>query len=151
MDKLKELYSKYKDVIPYAIFGVLTTVVNVVVYWVCSNPLKMSAGISTVVANILAVLFAYLTNRKWVFHSEAKGVKAITIEIISFFACRLVTSLIDILGMYVLVERLGLTQHLFDFIISVDLDLVIKVILNVVIIVLNYVASKLIIFAKKKN
>ena len=148
---IKKVYTKYKDVIPYAIFGVLTTVVNVVVYWVCSNPLKMSAGISTVAANILAVLFAYLTNRKWVFHSEAKGVKAITIEIISFFACRLVTSLIDILGMYVLVERLGLTQHLFDFIISVDLDLVIKVILNVVIIVLNYVASKLIIFAKKKN
>lgn len=137
-EKIVALYSKYKDIIPYAVFGVLTTVVNVVAYWACSNLLNLGVSSSTVIAWVMAVLFAYLTNRKWVFHSEAKGVKAIAIEIVSFFACRLATGFIDWAGMMILVEKMGLQE------------LVIKVLMNIIVIGLNYVFSKLVIFAKKK-
>ena len=67
--KLKELWAKYKDLIPYVIFGVLTTAVNVAVYALCARIFGLSTVISTVIAWVVAVSFAYVTNRKWVFHS----------------------------------------------------------------------------------
>lgn len=74
-EKLKALYEKYKDLIPYVIFGVLTTIVNYVSYWLFAHPLGCGTVFSTAVAWVLSVLFAYVTNRRWVFHSEAKGRK----------------------------------------------------------------------------
>lgn len=132
----KALYEKYRDVIPYAVFGVLTTAVNVVVFWIAAHPLGLGVMPSTVVAWIAAVLFAYVTNRKWVFHSTAHTTPEIAREMISFFACRLATGFIDWGCMFVFVDLLH-----FD-------DVVIKVIANIVVIVLNYVASKLVIFKK---
>lgn len=79
----KQLYEKYKDIIPYAFFGVCTTLVNIASYWVCAHPLRFGTMVSTVIAWILAVLFAYVTNRKWVFNSQAETVVEITKEIIS--------------------------------------------------------------------
>ena len=82
------------------------------------------------------MLFAYITNRKYVFESDKIGVEAIVKEMISFFSCRLATGVVDVLLMYIFVDLLK-----FD-------DVFIKVLSNVVVIVLNYVASKLIIFRK---
>ncbi len=82
---LKKIIQKYKDVIPYLFFGVCTTLVNVVVYWVCAHPFNFNIMVSTIIAWVLDVLFAYITNRKWVFHSEAKTRKEIIKEIVSFF------------------------------------------------------------------
>lgn len=135
----RELYKKYKDIIPYAFFGVCTTLVNIASYWVCAHPLHLGTMVSTVIAWILAVLFAYVTNRKWVFNSEAETAAEITKELISFFGCRLATGVLDWLCMFIFVELLGLN------------DVVIKTIANVLVIVLNYVASKLLIFRKKIN
>ncbi len=134
--ELRKLYDKYKDVIPYLFFGVCTTVVNVVVYWLAAYPLKLGTMPSAVIAWIAAVLFAYLTNRKWVFHSQAKGAGQIVKEIISFFVCRLATGVLDWGCMYVFVNLLHLN------------DIVIKVAANILVIVLNYVASKWVIFKK---
>lgn len=89
---------------------------------------------STLIAWFASVLFAYLTNRKWAFHSEAVGGKAIAKEIVSFFGCRIGTELIDLAAMYIFVEQLGFN------------DMVIKVIANIVVIIVNYVASKFVIF-----
>lgn len=134
-----QLLNKYKDFILYAIFGVLTTLVNVVVYWLLAHPLGLGTMISTVVAWIAAVLFAYVTNRKWVFHSDAHTTKEIAKEIASFFACRLATGAVDWACMLVFVDIL----HFHD--------VLIKVLANILVIILNYVASKLIIFRKKKG
>ena len=82
--KIKELYEKYKDMIPYMFFGVCTTLVNTGVYWLMAHPLGIGTVASAVIAWIDAVLFAYLTNRKWFFHSEAKTAKEIAKEIVSF-------------------------------------------------------------------
>lgn len=131
---LKKLFEKYKDLIPYAIFGVLTTIVNIVVYWLCSHVLHVSVMTSTIIAWFVAVLFAYLTNRKWVFHSEAHTAPTIAKEILYFFACRIGTELADILCMYVFVERLHWN------------DVIVKAIANIIVILLNYIASKFVIF-----
>jgi len=139
MEKMtaKKLYEKYKDILYYGIFGVLTTLVNIVVYWLMAHPLGLRTVPSSVIAWIAAVTFAYITNRKWVFHSEAHSSKAIIKEIIYFFACRLATGVIDWVFMYVTVDMLNLQ------------DVVMKTVANVIVIVLNYVASKLIIFKHK--
>ena len=132
------MIDKYKDVILYLFFGICTTLVNVVVYWLCAHPLEVNTMVSTIIAWILAVLFAYVTNRKWVFRSQAITIDGIIKEIISFFGCRLATGIIDWICMFVFVEILY-----FD-------DVVIKLAANMLVIILNYVASKLIIFKKKE-
>lgn len=134
---IKQLYEKYKDVIPYAFFGVCTTAVNTVVYWICAHPLGLGTVPSTMIAWFLAVLFAYVTNRKWVFHSEASTRDEILKEAISFYGCRLATGVVDWVCMYVFVDMLH-----WD-------DLPVKIGANVLVIILNYVASKLLIFKKK--
>ena len=129
---IKKLYEKYKDIIPYAVFGVLTTLVNIAVYWLMAHPLGLGVMPSTIIAWIAAVLFAYITNRKWVFHSEANTRNEIIKEIISFFACRLATGVVDWACMFIFVDVLHLN------------DVVIKTAANILVIILNYIASKLI-------
>lgn len=135
---IKKIYEKYKDIISYAVFGVLTTVVNIVTYWILAHPFEMDVMPSTVTAWAVAVLFAYVTNRKWVFHSEAKTKNAIIKEIIAFFLARLATGAIDWLWMWIFVDIMALN------------DVIMKFIANVIVIILNYVASKLVVFKKKK-
>lgn len=134
VSKIKELINKYMDIILYGVFGVLTTVVNIVSYWIMAHPLGMGTMMSTVIAWVLAVLFAYFTNRKWVFRSKATGIQAIMKEIGSFFACRIVTGAVDWAFMFLFVEVL-----VFN-------DVIVKVLANILVIILNYVGSKLIIF-----
>lgn len=133
---LKKLYEKYKDVIPYLFFGVCTTVVNIVVYWLMAHFANMGTMVSTIAAWIAAVLFAYITNRKWVFHSKAHTGKEILREIVSFFLARLATGILDWGCMWIFVDLLKWN------------DVIVKSAANVLVIVLNYVASRLIIFGK---
>lgn len=137
--KFRDLYHKYQDIILYGFFGVCTTAVNVISYWIMAHAFKLGTMPSTLIAWILAVLFAYVTNRKWVFRSEANNKKDIIKELISFFSCRIATGFVDWGCMFIFVDILKLN------------DLIIKVIANIIVIVLNYIASKLIIFKKKNN
>lgn len=134
---IKQLFEKHRDKILYLVFGALTTAVNTGVYWFCAHPLGLPVVPSTVVAWFFAVLFAYLTNRKWVFHSEASTRPEIIRECVSFFLCRLATGVLDWVLMYLLVDCLHWP------------DLWVKIGVNVLVILLNYVASKLLIFRKK--
>ena len=131
---LRGLYEKYKDIVYYGIFGILTTIVTIVVYWIAAHPLGIKTVPSSVIAWIVAVSFAYITNRKWVFHSEASTTKAVIREVTYFFMCRLATGILDWVFMYVTVDILRWN------------DVLMKFSANVIVIVLNYVASKLVIF-----
>ena len=95
MERINKYILKYKDVLPYLFFGVCTTLVNVVVYWGCAHLLSFRTMVSTIIAWIMAVLFAYITNRKWVFKSLAKTKTEIVREILSFFGCRIATGVVD--------------------------------------------------------
>ncbi len=131
---MKELINKYKGILSYLFFGGCTTLVNIVVYAFGTRILFYNTVVATVVAWTAAVVFAYLTNRKWVFGSEARGSKAVFKEIVSFLVCRLITGALDVIMMYIFVDILNVP------------DIIMKVVSNVIVIVVNYVASKMIIF-----
>ena len=134
---MKQLYNKYKEVILYIFFGGCTTLVNIVVYYLCAHPLDMSTTMSTIISWILSVTFAYVTNKIWVFESNVDNKHDLLKEIVSFYGCRLSTGILDLIIMIVFVDIL-----MFN-------DLIIKILSNILVIVLNYVASKLYIFKKK--
>ena len=135
MDKLKALFIKYREVISYLFFGVLTTVVNYAVY-LLTAPFFNTTTIPTAIAWVLAVIFAYVTNRIFVFHSQAKGAKALLREILSFFGARVLSGIVDVGIMWVFADHLGFNDKLM------------KLASNVFVVIFNYIASKLIIFRK---
>lgn len=128
---VKELYIKYKEVINYLVFGVLTTVVNIVVYFVFADVLHVQYLISNCVAWFLSVLFAYVTNRKYVFESKSNSIAE---EMSKFFASRLATGALDMVLMWLLVSMLCVN------------GVVSKALANVVVVVSNYILSKLVVF-----
>lgn len=134
---IKKYWDQYKDVILYLVFGVFTTVVNIVVYWFSVHVLGTSVMVGTVAAWALAVFFAYVTNRSMVFHSAATGAQEIVKEIASFFACRLGTGVVDWVIMFVFVTVLHFN------------DMIVKIVANFIVIVLNYVLSKFVIFKRE--
>ncbi|MBQ6494981.1 MAG: GtrA family protein [Bacilli bacterium] len=133
------LYNNYKEVINYLIFGFLTTIISLIVYYALTltiiNPNK---AIELQVANILSwvagVIFAYITNRKYVFNSKNKNVKK---ELISFVSARVVTLLLDMFIMGLFVSILGFN------------DRIMKIISQIIVIISNYIFSKLFVFKKR--
>ena len=136
MDGIKTLIRKYKDVIAYLFFGFCTTLVNFLAYWLFYEALGASNVASNVVAWILAVAFAYVTNKLWVFGSKSFDISPLKREIPSFISARLLTGLLDLAIMYVAVDALNQNAALW------------KLISNCIVILLNYIASKLFIFKK---
>lgn len=137
MKKLIDLYKKYEEVIKYLFFGVLTTLVSIVIYWIFTKLFNVNYMISNVISWIGSVSFAYITNKLFVFKSKCDNEKDVIIEIYQFFKYRLFSLVIDILLMYLFVE-----------IFSVD-DMISKFIVQFIVIVLNYLFSKLFVFNKK--
>ncbi len=84
IDKIRALYKKYEELVLYVICGGLTTLVNIVVYGLCADILGIFYLVSNFIAWALSVLFAYVTNRKWVFKSKKRGKRAILHEVFSF-------------------------------------------------------------------
>ena len=130
---MKELLIRYKEIIMYLVFGVLTTLVNIVVYFVSAELLHINYLISNALAWFLSVLFAYVTNRKYVFDSKNNQIIK---EAISFFGSRLATGIMDMVLMWFLVNF------------NIVNDVVAKVVVNVIVVILNYILSKLVVFKK---
>ena len=134
---MKELLKKYRSLILYVVFGAGTTLVNIVVYGAATRFLRMDEMAANLLAWLLSVLFAYCTNRTWVFESKASGFSALMKEAGSFFAARVATGLMDQGIMFLCVKVLALP------------DLPVKIASNVIVIILNYVLSKWVVFRKK--
>lgn len=138
IEQIKELYEKYKELINYVIVGVMTTVVSLVAYYGCVLTfLDPDSAVQLQIANIIswiaAVTFAYFTNRKYVFESQNQNLLQ---EAAKFYASRLGTLLIDMGIMFV-----GVTVLSFN-------DKIVKLVVQVVVIVANYVISKFFVFKK---
>ena len=137
MDKLIHFVKKHYDVLAYLFFGVLTTVVNYIVYLPCYNLLHISAAVSNVIAWVFAVIFAYLTNKPFVFHSHDWSAKTVVPELTKFVGSRVVSGLLETAIIFVTVDLLCWNGN------------VMKLVTSVLVVVLNYVASKLLVFKKK--
>ena len=139
MDHLKSLWEKYKEYILYLIFGGLTTIVSWGVYYICVHLLRMDVVPANVISWILAVAFAYVTNRKWVFESKTTGAKAVGKEIVGFASGRLLTLAIE-------TALLWLTVDIFHW-----HDMLMKVIISILVVILNYFFSKFFVFTGKNK
>lgn len=136
MEKIKDLYLKYKEVINYLFFGGCTTLVSILTFYIFNKILGLNEHVANVISWILAVLFAFITNKKYVFESKVKDTKGLLKEIISFFGARLLT-----LGIEEVILFVG------SNILHID-PMIVKVIGQVVVIVSNYFLSKLLVFKK---
>lgn len=140
--KLANWYIEHQEGMRYLVFGVLTTLVNIVVsaflYYVIlvKLPENLKVNISTIIAIIAAWIFAYVTNKLYVFDTKTSNWKELLKEIVSFVSCRIVTAIVEVLLMDWLVTSLG-----FNYMGT-------KIFVSVLIIILNFVFSKLIIFKK---
>lgn len=139
MDKIIALVRKHWDIVSYLIFGVLTTVVNYIVYLPCYNLLHFSASLSNVIAWVAAVAFAYLTNKPFVFHSHDWSVSTVIPELTRFVGTRIGSGLLETLIIFVTVDLLTLDGNIM------------KLATSVLVVIINYVGSKLFVFIKKKD
>ena len=133
---MKKLLVKYWDVITYLVFGVLTTVVNYIVYLPVYNLLGLSAAVSNAIAWVVAVAFAYLTNKPFVFKSHDWSAKTVIPELTKFVSCRVASGVMETLILLVTVDILMWNGNIW------------KVLTSVLVVILNYFGSKLLVFKK---
>lgn len=153
MQKLKTLLKKYREGILYIIFGGLTTLVNFIVLKLCNVAMGEHLYlVSNVIAWVAAVVFAYITNKLFVFESKSMAPRVLIREILSFAGARVLSLGIEEAGLWLLVDvcRMdGISWRILGF----DLGgiMIAKLILAVVVVILNYVFSKLFIFKKNRS
>ena len=136
MKKLRALVEKHWEVLVYLFFGGLTTVVNYLIYLPCYNWWGFSSSGSNVIAWVGAVAFAYLTNKPFVFRSHDWSARTVLPELTKFVACRVGSGALETVILLVTVDWLGWDGNIM------------KLILSVLVVILNYVGSKLLVFRK---
>lgn len=149
MEKIKEIIKKIfsKEVISYLVFGVLTTLVNLIVSFLLKKFFDMNENIASTIGIICSILFAYFTNRKWVFESSAKTAKETVIEFLKFILGRAFTMAIEIFGVWFLVSFIQLFYNMFSESTAFLID---KFIITVIVVILNFFISKFFTFKKAK-
>lgn len=138
MDKIKEKLLN-REVIMYVIFGVATTLVNLIISFILEGIVKVNGEIASAVGIIASILFAYFTNRKWVFNTQAKGFKENIQEFGKFVLGRAFTMIIEQGGVIIFYTHMNLPF------------MPVKLSLTVIVIILNFFLSKFFAFTKKEE
>ena len=139
LDKILYYIKKYEGVLLYLIFGVLTTLVNFVVYHICYTKLHLPNLVANTIAWIISVIFAFITNKIWVFKSKSFQLSKLVLEFLTFVTARITTGFLDTAIMFLGVDVLKRNW------------IIVKVVSGVVVVILNYIFSKLFIFRKKNE
>ena len=142
MEKMIDIYKKHKEIFNFLIFGVLTTLVKWSVYSVLVMKFLVDKNVSNIIAWACAVSFAFITNKRWVFESKSKDKQSLLREGLTFLGSRIGTGVVEI-GLFPLLLALGLNEKLFGI-----EGFVAQVISTIVVIILNYIFSKFIVFKK---
>ncbi len=133
---MKAFIKRHWDMLSYLFFGVLTTAVNYIVYFPCYNWLRLSA-VSNVLAWVVAVAFAYLTNKPWVFKSHDWSARVVVPELTKFVGCRIGSGLLETAILFLTVDMLHWNGNW------------VKLATGILVVALNYVGSKFLVFRKK--
>ena len=139
LKKLADWYRKHQEGMRYLIFGALSTVVNIVSYAILYYMFHISNAVSNILAWIIAATFAYITNKLFVFNSKVNNKKELFKEIVYFYGCRLFTLAIDEGIMILAVDRFKWNGILM------------KIVANIIVIILNFIFSKILIFRKQEK
>ena len=129
-------FTKYKDILIYLVLGAFTTFVNFLVYFPLLNYCSVSAAVANVLAWVAAVLFAFVTNKPFVFKSKDWSIPTLLPEFTKFIGCRLGSGIIETLFIMVTVDVLTWNGN------------VIKILISVFVVIANYLASKYFVFRK---
>ena len=138
-EEFKAFLKKYSEVIAYLFFGAMTTLINLVSFWTLSTVFHLETIAATVIAWVIAVIFAFVTNKIWVFKSKSKNTQETTKEAVTFMIVRLVTLGVEVFLMWLMVDNFKQDKLIW------------KLLCSVVTTVLNYIFSKLIVFKEKKT
>lgn len=136
-EKLKVLFHKHCDILVYLIFGMLTTVVNYLVYLPCYNLAHLPSAVSNMVAWIAAVAFAYVTNKIFVFRSLDWSIQTLLPELAKFLGTRLGSGVLETGMLFLFVDVFAMNGNLW------------KLVTSILVVVLNYIGSKLLVFRIK--
>lgn len=134
-----DILKKYRESIMYLVFGGLTVGVNIATYIGLTRIIELNYMVANIIAWIVAVIFAYITNKFFVFESNNTEIKFLIKEFTSFVSCRLLSGVMEMILMYVMIDMMGIN------------DFITKIFTNILVIVLNYVLSKVIIFKKQAS
>ena len=134
-----EVCKKFKDVLLYLIFGVLTTLVNFLVYFPLYNWFNWPASICNIIAWLFAVVFAYITNKPFVFKSNDWTMATVFPEAVKFVSCRIGSGLLETLVIWFFVDLKTYNGNW------------VKIIVSILVVILNYVASKWFVFTKREK
>lgn len=149
---IKRLFNKYRELISYIFFGVLTTVVSLVSFRIFDVILGEKLYLLTnIISWVFAVIFAYITNKLWVFESKSWKASVVIKELIGFFGARILSLVIEEVGLWLMVDLLSMGEisiNIFRF--NINGNFIAKLIMQVVVVILNYIFSKLVIFKKSK-
>ena len=137
LKKLADYYKEHQEGMRYLVFGALTTIVNIAVFMFIAKAFNLSTAICNSIAWIIAVLFAYITNKIWVFKVKKNSFKELLIEILFFFLARIFTLVLETIILVIFIDNL----HFNSFIM--------KIISNIIVIIVNFILSKILIFKKK--
>lgn len=134
MVKIREMLQKHRDIISYLFFGVLTTLVNYIVYFTLYNLFELSGAISNIVSWVAAVIFAFLTNKPFVFQSKDWSSATVLSELTKFVGCRAGSGLLETGIIFITVDILSWDGNLM------------KILTGILVVVINYFSSKKIVF-----
>ncbi len=135
--QLLNILNKYGEVIRYLVVGILTTVFSFLIYYLCSRVVKLDYKISIILSWFMTVIFAFFSNKIIVFKSNTNYIKDFFAEIINFFKYRILSLLIDFFLMLILVELINIY------------DVIAKIVVQIVIVIINYIFSKFFVFNTK--
>ena len=150
---IKKLFEKYKEVISYVFFGVLATVVNLVSFKIFNAVLGAHLYLLTnLISWLITVIFAYITNKLWVFESKSWKAEVVIKELIGFFGARIFSLVVEEAGLWLMIDIMHMGKISWDiFSFNLDGNMIAKIIMQVVVVILNYVFSKLVIFKHKND
>lgn len=138
LEKIRSIIKKYREVLSYLFFGVMTTLVNYCIFWPLYNVCALPATLSNVIAWVGAVAFAYVTNKPFVFRSHDWSLKTVVPELGKFVGCRIGSGLIETGIIFITVDVMRCNGN------------AVKIIVSVLVVLINYVGSKCLVFRKKK-
>ena len=142
---------KHSEIILYLVFGVLTTLVNFIAFWLFS--LFISEGLyllTNFLAWVVAVIFAFVVNKLIVFSERSKDKKTLLFEIATFVGARVFSLIFEEAGLFLLIDLIGMgKENLFVLGLTVTGQIIPKFIVAVVVVIMNYFFSKFLIFKKK--
>lgn len=137
MTKIFKKVKKYEEIIRYGFFGVLTTILNFTVFFYFDSVLGSPYLFANFLAIVLSILFAYITNKKFVFRSQTHSFKQSFYEFVNFVSLRLVSAVFDMISMYLLIDGVGMNTNIS------------KMLTQIIVVISNYMFSKLFIFKNK--